>query len=117
MTFAALAVVPAVAVAMTMAVAATATTTTTASAASAGPAAVAGDVAHAARISENRAWLRSLPSAPEPTLHRSGLRATELGRWPVRGANQGVAVDADHFYGTGVVSLRLQALPRYDFVT
>jgi hypothetical protein len=63
--------------------------------------AVERDAALAAHIAENRAWLRSLPSAPEPTLHRSGLRATELGRWPVRGANQGVAVDADHFYGIG----------------
>lgn len=59
------------------------------------------EAARAARIAENRAWLRSLPSAPEPTLHRRGLRATELARWPVRGANQGVAVDADHFYGIG----------------
>lgn len=59
------------------------------------------EAARAARIAENRAWLRSLPSAPEPTLHRRGLRATELARWPVRGANQGVAVDADHFYGVG----------------
>jgi hypothetical protein len=96
-TFAALAAAPAVVLAMTLAVA----VTTTTSAASAGPAAVAGDAALAARIAENRAWLRSLPSAPEPTLHRSGLRATELGRWPVRGANQGVAVDAEHFYGIG----------------
>jgi hypothetical protein len=59
------------------------------------------EAARAARIAENRAWMRALPSAPEPTLHRSGLRATELARWPVRGANQGVAVDADYFYGIG----------------
>jgi len=59
------------------------------------------EAARAARIAENRAWMRALPSAPEPTLHRRGLRATELARWPVRGANQGVAVDADSFYGIG----------------
>lgn len=97
LTFAALAAVPAVVVAMTMAMA----MTPSASAEGAGPAAAAGDAAHAARIAENRAWMRSLPSAPEPTLRRSGLRATELARWPVRGANQGVAVDAEHFYGIG----------------
>lgn len=48
-----------------------------------------------------RAWYDSLPSAPPPTLTKHGLVATELGRWPVLSANQGVAVDAEHFYGIG----------------
>lgn len=48
-----------------------------------------------------RAWLAGLPAAPKPELTTHGLAATELRRWPVRGANQGVAVDADHFYGIG----------------
>jgi hypothetical protein len=42
-----------------------------------------------------------LPAAPAPALKRHGLAATELARWPVRGANQGVAVDAEFFYGIG----------------
>lgn len=48
-----------------------------------------------------REWLASLPAAPEPTLTKHGLVATELSRWDVREANQGVAVDAEHFYGIG----------------
>jgi hypothetical protein len=57
--------------------------------------------ARAIRIDANRAWYQSLPAAPAPELTRHGLVATELARWPVRGANQGVAVDAAHFYGIG----------------
>jgi len=49
----------------------------------------------------NRAWLASLPAAPKPELTRHGLVAEELRRWKPRGANQGVAVDAHHFYGIG----------------
>jgi hypothetical protein len=49
----------------------------------------------------NRAWLASLPAAPKPELTRHGLVAEELRRWRPRGANQGVAVDAHHFYGIG----------------
>lgn len=48
-----------------------------------------------------RAWLASLPAAPKPELTKHGLVATELRRWRPRGANQGVAVDRDHFYGIG----------------
>ncbi len=48
-----------------------------------------------------RAWLASLPAAPAPVLAKHGLAAQELRRWSVRGANQGVAVDATHFYGIG----------------
>jgi len=57
--------------------------------------------AQAARLAANRAWYQALPQAPAPALKRHGLVATELARWPVRGANQGVAVDAGHFYGIG----------------
>ena len=49
----------------------------------------------------NRAWLAGLPAAPKPELTRHGLVAEELRRWRPRGANQGVAVDAHHFYGIG----------------
>ena len=49
----------------------------------------------------NRAWLAGLPAAPKPELTRHGLVAEELRRWKPRGANQGVAVDAHHFYGIG----------------
>jgi hypothetical protein len=55
----------------------------------------------AARVAANRAWYQALPQAPAPMLTKHGLVATELARWPVRGANQGVAVDAEHFYGIG----------------
>ena len=48
-----------------------------------------------------RAWLAALPAAPKPELTRHGLVAEELRRWKPRGANQGVAVDARHFYGIG----------------
>lgn len=48
-----------------------------------------------------RAWLASLPAAPKPELTKHGLTATEVRRWRPRGANQGVAVDRDHFYGIG----------------
>jgi len=57
--------------------------------------------ARAGRIAANRAWAEALPTAPAPVLVRHGLAATELARWPVRGANQGVAVDDAHFYGIG----------------
>ena len=49
----------------------------------------------------NRTWLASLPSAPKPELAKHGLVATEIRRWKVRGTNQGVAVDSQHFYGIG----------------
>jgi hypothetical protein len=49
----------------------------------------------------DRAWLDSLPSAPPLEMKRHGLAATELKRFRARGANQGVAVDANHFYGIG----------------
>jgi len=65
------------------------------------PAAPALSPEHAARLAANRAWYQSLPVAPAPALIKHGLVATELARWPVRGANQGVAVDADYFYGIG----------------
>ncbi|HWK53917.1 MAG TPA: cycloisomerase [Hyphomicrobiales bacterium] len=48
-----------------------------------------------------RSWLESLPAAPPPELTKHGLVATELKRWHVLEANQGVAVDAGHFYGIG----------------
>jgi len=48
-----------------------------------------------------RQWLGSLPAAPAPELTRHGLVATELERWHILEANQGVAVDAEHFYGIG----------------
>jgi hypothetical protein len=48
-----------------------------------------------------RRWRESLPVAPAPELRKHGLVATELQRWPVLEANQGVAVDARHFYGIG----------------
>ncbi len=48
-----------------------------------------------------RQGLESLPAAPAPELTRHGLVATELRRWHVMEANQGVAVDAEHFYGIG----------------
>lgn len=48
-----------------------------------------------------RAWLASLPAAPKPELTKHGLTAKEVRRWRPRGANQGVAVDRDHFYGIG----------------
>lgn len=48
-----------------------------------------------------RNWLASLPAAPAPALKMHGVAATELGRWHVLEANQGVAVDAEHFYGIG----------------
>lgn len=48
-----------------------------------------------------RQWLESLPVAPAPELRKHGLVATELKRWHVMEANQGVAVDAGHFYGIG----------------
>ena len=48
-----------------------------------------------------RQWLESLPAAPAPELTQHGLVATELRRWHVMEANQGVAVDAEHFYGIG----------------
>ena len=48
-----------------------------------------------------RAWLASVPAAPKAELTHHGLVAEELRRWKPRGANQGVAVDAHHFYGIG----------------
>ena len=49
----------------------------------------------------SRARYASLPSAPKPELTKHGLVAEEIRRWKPRGANQGVAVDATHFYGIG----------------
>lgn len=54
-----------------------------------------------ARRAAYRQWLESLPAAPAPELTRHGLVATELNRWHVLEANQGAAVDAEHFYGIG----------------
>ncbi|MES2605467.1 MAG: hypothetical protein V4603_11055 [Pseudomonadota bacterium] len=48
-----------------------------------------------------RQWIDSLPAAPAPELAKDRLTATEIGRWHVLEANQGVAVDAEHFYGIG----------------
>ena len=48
-----------------------------------------------------RAWLASGPAAPTAELTHHGLVAEELRRWKPRGANQGVAVDAHHYYGIG----------------
>jgi hypothetical protein len=48
-----------------------------------------------------RQWLESLPAAPAPELRQHGQVATELKRWHIMEANQGVAVDAEHFYGIG----------------
>ena len=48
-----------------------------------------------------RAWLASVPAAPKAELTHHGLVAEELRRWKPRGANQGVAVDAHHYYGIG----------------
>ena len=48
-----------------------------------------------------RGWLASLPAAPKAELTHHGLVAEEVRRWKPRGANQGVAVDAKHFYGIG----------------
>ncbi len=59
----------------------------------------------AERTAAWRAWYQALPSAPAPELTRHGLVATELARWHVPEANQGVAVDADHFYGIGNFAL------------
>lgn len=53
------------------------------------------------RLEADRAWLAAQPAAPKPELTRHGLVATELRRYRPRGANQGVAVDAQHFYGIG----------------
>ena len=61
----------------------------------------AAPVKPAAERDVNREWLMSMPAAPKPELTRHGLAAVELRRWKVRGANQGVAVDAEHFYGIG----------------
>jgi len=40
-------------------------------------------------------------TAPTNALTRDGLVAKELARWSVQGANQGVAVDNEFFYGVG----------------
>lgn len=48
-----------------------------------------------------RAWYQALPSAPAPELTKHGLEASEIGRWTVFEAYQGVAVDAEYFYGIG----------------
>lgn len=63
------------------------------------------DEARASRIAANRAWFQSLSAAPAPTLTSHPLVANELARWPVRGANQGVAVDGEYFYGIGNFAL------------
>lgn len=57
--------------------------------------------APASSKSAYREWLDRLPSAPAPVLTKHGLVARELRRFPALGANQGVAVDAEHFYGIG----------------
>jgi len=59
------------------------------------------DSASEALRANYRSWLESLPAAPAPELARHGLVATELQRWHIMEANQGVAVDAEHFYGIG----------------
>lgn len=59
----------------------------------------------ARRAAAARAWFQALPVAPPPALARDRLVATELGRWFVPEANQGVAVDATHFYGIGNFAL------------
>ena len=48
-----------------------------------------------------RAWYDALATAPPLKLTKHGLVANEIARWPVRGANQGVAVDDEYFYGIG----------------
>ena len=52
-------------------------------------------------LAADRAWLAAQPAAPAPELTKHGLVAKELRRFRPRGANQGVAVDAGHFYGIG----------------
>jgi len=59
------------------------------------------NAANPAQREAYRQWLESLPAAPTPELTRHGLVATELKRWHILEANQGVAVDAEHFYGIG----------------
>ena len=63
------------------------------------------DAEVAARTAAYREWYQALPSAPAPTLTSQPLQARELARWTVLEANQGVAVDADFFYGIGNFSL------------
>lgn len=63
--------------------------------------AFAADAPDDARRAAYREWLQSLPAAPTPELTKHGLVASELQRWPVMEGNQGVAVDAEHFYGIG----------------
>jgi hypothetical protein len=50
---------------------------------------------------EYRKWIESLPKAPEPALAKDHPKAIEMARWHVLEANQGVAVDAQYFYGIG----------------
>lgn len=64
------------------------------------PALAQGDSPEALRAAYLR-WRDALPKAPEPRLVKHGLVASELRRWRVLEANQGVAVDAEHFYGIG----------------
>jgi hypothetical protein len=52
-------------------------------------------------VNPDRVWLDSLPAAPKPALKKHGLVAKEIRRWKPRGASQGVAVDANYFYGIG----------------
>jgi len=52
-------------------------------------------------LAADRAWLAAQPAAPAPELTKHGLVAKELRRFRPRLANQGVAVDAQHFYGIG----------------
>ena len=63
--------------------------------------ALAVDAQDDVRRAAYREWLQSLPAAPAAELTRHGLVATELQRWSVMEGNQGVAVDAEHFYGIG----------------
>ncbi len=63
----------------------------------------------ASRVAAARAWYQALPAAPAPELTKHGLVASEIGRWPVLEAGQGVAVDDAFFYGIGnfaIVKLR-----------
>lgn len=63
--------------------------------------ALAADAPDDAKRAAYREWLQSLPAAPSAELTKHGLVATERQRWSVMEGNQGVAVDAEHFYGIG----------------
>lgn len=68
------------------------------------------DPAHAVdgaslRTGGSRTGHEASPSAAVQELSKHGLVAVEIGRWSVLEANQGVAVDAEHFYGIGNFAL------------